>query len=132
MAMKAMTTAETPWLHGQTAPERKKHLLRLLVEKVLIQDRCTFAVWYRLPQFPAVRTLSHLVAPKCLYANLLRRASRRTQARTVFLLAPRHGYGPESQPGAHVRTMERGIRPWVGSMVHAPQDRLRESALTVG
>jgi site-specific DNA recombinase len=42
---------------------QKKHLLRLLVEKVLIQDRCTFAVWYRLPQFPAVRTLSHLVAP---------------------------------------------------------------------
>lgn len=45
---------------------QKKHLLRLLVEKVLIQDRSTFAVWYRLPQFPAVRTLSHLVAPRGL------------------------------------------------------------------
>lgn len=42
---------------------QKKHLLRLLVEKVLIRDSCTFEVWYRLPQFPAVRTLSHLVAP---------------------------------------------------------------------
>ena len=43
---------------------QKKHLLRLLVEKVLIRDRCTFEVWYRLPQFPGgVRTLSHLVAP---------------------------------------------------------------------
>jgi hypothetical protein len=39
-------------------PAQKKHLLRLLVEKVLIRDRCTFEVWYRLPQFPAVRTLS--------------------------------------------------------------------------
>lgn len=37
---------------------RKKHLLRRLVEKVLIQDRYTFEVWYRLPRFPGVRTLN--------------------------------------------------------------------------
>ena len=44
-------------------PAQKKHLLQLLVEKVLIEDRCTFKVWYRLPQFPGgVRTLSLLVA----------------------------------------------------------------------
>lgn len=42
---------------------QKKHLLRLLVEKVLIRDKCTFELWYQLPQFQGVRTLSHLVAP---------------------------------------------------------------------
>ena len=31
---------------------QEKHLLHLLVEKVLIEDRCTFKVWYRLPQVP--------------------------------------------------------------------------------
>ena len=45
---------------------QKKHLLRLLVEKVLIRDRSTFELWYQLPQFQGVRTLSHLVAPRGL------------------------------------------------------------------
>ena len=49
---------------------QEKHLLHLLVEKVLKEDRCTFKVWYPLPQFPGgVRTLSLLVAPTSQYAN---------------------------------------------------------------
>lgn len=48
---------------GAIPAPQKKHLLRLLVEKVLVRDRCTFEVWYRLPQFPEVRTLGELVAP---------------------------------------------------------------------
>ena len=47
-------------------PQQKKHLLHLLVKKVLIRDKRTFEVWYRLPQFPEVRTLSNLVAPRGL------------------------------------------------------------------
>lgn len=42
---------------------QKKHLLQLLVEKVLVSDQRTFEVWYRLPQFPGVRTLGDLVPP---------------------------------------------------------------------
>lgn len=45
---------------------QKKHLLRLLVEKVLVSDRCTFEVWFRLPHFGGVRTLEPLVAPRGL------------------------------------------------------------------
>ncbi len=45
---------------------QKKHLLHLLVKKVLINDRRTFEVWYRLPQFPGVRTLGSMVAPRGL------------------------------------------------------------------
>ena len=45
---------------------QKKHLLHLLVKKVLICDRRTFEVWYRLPQFPGVRTLGSMVAPRGL------------------------------------------------------------------
>ena len=40
---------------------QKKHLLRLLVKKVLIQDRRTAEIWYRLPQESPVRILSDLV-----------------------------------------------------------------------
>lgn len=47
------------------APQRK-HLLQLLVEEVLVHDRCAFEVWYRLPQFQGVRTLGELVAPRGL------------------------------------------------------------------
>jgi len=39
------------------------------VKKVLIKDQHTFEAWYRLPQIPGVRTLSHLVAPTSQYAN---------------------------------------------------------------
>ncbi len=45
---------------------QKKHLLHLLVKKVLVKNRCTFEVWYRLPQFPGVRTLGIMVAPRGL------------------------------------------------------------------
>ena len=45
---------------------QKKHLLHLLVKKVLVCDRRTFEVWYRLPQFPGIRTLGNMVAPRGL------------------------------------------------------------------
>ncbi len=48
---------------------QKKHLLHLLVKKALIRDKHTFEVWCRLPQFPGVRTLSKLAAPRGLCAN---------------------------------------------------------------
>jgi hypothetical protein len=48
---------------------QNKHLLHLLVKKVLICDRRTFEVWYRLPQFPGVRTLGNMVAPRGQCAN---------------------------------------------------------------
>lgn len=48
---------------------QKKHLLYLLVKKVLNQNRNEIEVWYRLPRFPGVRTLSNLVAPRGQCAN---------------------------------------------------------------
>ena len=42
---------------------QKKHLLHLLVKKVLIRDRRTAEVWYRLPDESAVRIQSDLVPP---------------------------------------------------------------------
>jgi hypothetical protein len=39
------------------------------VKKVLIGDRRTFEVWYRLPQFPGVRMPGNLVAPTSQYAK---------------------------------------------------------------
>jgi hypothetical protein len=93
---------------GAVPNAQKKHLLRLLVEKVLIQDRRTFAVWYRLPQFPAVRTLSLLVAPGCQCANHQRRAPRSPLARTVFQLEPCPDNRPEARSGVHVRVVGQG------------------------
>jgi len=48
---------------------QKKHLLHLLVKKVLIKDQHTFEAWYRLPHFHGVRILGHLVAPTSQYAK---------------------------------------------------------------
>ena len=42
---------------------QKKHLLHLLVKKVLVRDKRTVEIWYRLPQGSPVRTLSGMVAP---------------------------------------------------------------------
>jgi flagellar biosynthesis chaperone FliJ len=42
---------------------QKKHLLHLLVKKVLARDRDTVEIWYKLPQGAPVRTLGDLVAP---------------------------------------------------------------------
>jgi len=53
-----------------------KHLLHLLVKKVLVRDRRTVETWYRLPQESPVRTLSDLVAPMGQYANHSRFAPR--------------------------------------------------------
>ena len=40
---------------------QKKHLLHLLVKKVLVRDRRSAEIWYRLPQESPVRILSDLV-----------------------------------------------------------------------
>jgi len=58
---------------GAVPPGQKKHLLHLLVKKVLVRDRRTAEIWYRLPQESPVRTLSDLVASMGQYANLVRR-----------------------------------------------------------
>ena len=39
---------------------QKKHLLRHMVKKVLINDRRTIEVWYELPNQASVRTAGHL------------------------------------------------------------------------
>ena len=51
---------------GAIPAPQKKHLLQLLVEKVLVRDQSTFEVWYRLPQCDSVRTLGSMVAPRGL------------------------------------------------------------------
>ncbi|HSB44410.1 MAG TPA: hypothetical protein VLD60_05325 [Nitrospira sp.] len=40
--------------------QKKKHLLRQLVKKVLIHDRRTVEIWYGLPNRASVRTPGHL------------------------------------------------------------------------
>ena len=67
---------------------QKKHLLQLLVEKVLIDDRCTFKVWYRFPQFPrGVRTLSLLVAPRLQYAKQSRLTPLSPTGHAIFCVS---------------------------------------------
>ena len=78
------------------APQ-KKHLLHLLVKKVLIKDQRTSEVWYRLPQFPGVRILGQMVAPTSQYAkqtNLLRFDH---SPHAVFRLSPAHS--PQGKKG---------------------------------
>ncbi len=48
----------------------------MLVKKVLIRDRRTAEIWYRLPQESPVRTLSDLVAPTGQYANQVKSRER--------------------------------------------------------
>jgi hypothetical protein len=46
-----------------TPNAQKKHLLHLLVKKVLAKDRDDVEIWYALPQGAPVRTMGDLVAP---------------------------------------------------------------------
>jgi len=66
---------------------QKKHLLHLLVKKVLICDRRTFEVWYRLPQFPGVRTLGSMVAPRGQCAKQLRVTLLLPKEQAIFCVA---------------------------------------------
>ncbi len=63
---------------------QKKHLLQLLLEKVLIKDQRTFEVWYRLPQLSGVRTLGHLVPRTSQYAKQMRVAPLSPMAQAIF------------------------------------------------
>jgi hypothetical protein len=54
---------------GAVPPSQKKHLLHLLVKKVLIIDSQTAETWYCLPQESPVRTLSYMVPLMGQYAN---------------------------------------------------------------
>ena len=69
-------------------PAQKKHLLRLLVEKVLVRDRSEVEIWYKLPQSTPVRTLSDMVAPGCQYANPRGRGHAGAGVLPAFRLAP--------------------------------------------
>ncbi len=66
---------------------QKKHLLHLLVKKVLICDRRTFEVWYRLPQFPGVRMPGNLVAPTSQYAKQTNELRFREYPHAIFRLS---------------------------------------------
>ena len=83
---------------------QKKHLLHLLVKKVLIEDKRTFKVWYRLPQFPGgVRTLSLLVAPRSQYAKQLRVTPLLQLGQAIFSVSTNSvGFEAPSQ-GIHIR-----------------------------
>jgi hypothetical protein len=111
---------------------QKKHHLRLIVEKVLIQGRCTFEVWYRLPQLPGVRTLGDMVAPEyqCRYAG---RADRQgSQLQAVFRLPGLPTGTSQGRPGALVRLVGRGGGLGSGHLDRAPQPRLGVSAVKAG
>ncbi|MFO7695611.1 MAG: site-specific integrase [Anaerolineae bacterium] len=69
-------------------PAQKKHLLRLLVEKVLVRDRSEVEIWYKLPQSTPVRTLSDMVAPGCQYANPRGRGHAGVGILPAFRLTP--------------------------------------------
>ncbi len=73
------------------APQ-KKHLLHLLVKKVLIRDRHTFEVWYRLPQFPGVRILGQLAAPRGQCANKLKFPHSMPTGQATFCLSTSSRY----------------------------------------
>ncbi len=73
-------------VHAVPIPQ-KKHLLHLLVKKVLICDRRTFEVWYRLPQFPGVRTLSNMVAPASQYAKQSRLTPLSPTGNAIFCVS---------------------------------------------
>ena len=66
---------------------QKKHLLHLLVKKVLIRNRNEIEVWYRLPQFPEVRTLSNVVAPTSQYAKHSRFAPLSAPRQAIFCVS---------------------------------------------
>jgi len=78
---------------------QKKHLLHLLVKKVLVCDRRTFEVWYKLPQFPGFRTLGSMVASTSQYAKQYHSGRERDSLQAIFRLSmtlPRI-----SDPGNH-------------------------------
>ena len=60
--------------------------LMRLVKKVLIRDKHTFEVWYRLPQFPGVRILTDLVPRAGQYAKRARVALGLDSGQAVFRL----------------------------------------------
>jgi hypothetical protein len=113
------------------APQRK-HLLQLLVEEVLVHDRCAFEVWYRLPQFQGVRTLGEMVAPKGLCTNRRRRVRQRLSARAVFLIDARYGCARESLTGGRVRVVGRGVGAVPGLVFRAPRSCPADLAMAVG
>ncbi len=85
---------------------QKKHLLHLLVKKVLICDRRTFEVWYRLPQFPGVRMPGNLVAPTSQYAKHTRTLQFGQSLLPIFRLSATyltHGKAQNGHGRLHVR-----------------------------
>ena len=54
---------------------------------VLVCDRRTFEVWYRLPQFPGFRTLGNMVVPTSQYAKQSRVAPLSPMGQTIFCVS---------------------------------------------
>jgi hypothetical protein len=120
----------TDFLNAIPAPQRK-HLLHLLVEKVLIRDSCKFEVWYRIRQFAAVRTLSHLVVHRLQNANLCRKSPKCPLTRAISLLDAGPPPDRETPQGpARVVELEVGTVPTLP--IRAPQARPTGSAVAAG
>ena len=102
---------------------QKKHLLQLLLEKVLIKDQCTFEVWYRLPQFPGVRTLGRMVPLMSQCANPRSGLRECPKAHAVFRVSASSapcGQAPRGVSGVRVRLARQSVT--TGRQVeHIPQ-----------
>jgi hypothetical protein len=79
------------------------------VKKVLICGPRTFEVWYRLPQFPGVRTLGSMVAPTSQYANTRRIPAERPPALAVFQVNHRNKSDIPARTRVHAPP---GSGPW--------------------
>jgi len=86
----------------------------MTVEKVLVQDRRNFQIWYKLPEFQGVRTLADLVAPGLHCTNSRRRVRHRLSVRAVFLLDARD-QAAGSRSRANVRIVGRGVGVGTGT-----------------
>jgi len=94
-------------------PGQTKHLLHLLVKKVLIPDSRTAGIWYRLPQESPVRTLSDLVASMGQYANPNRNGYReivfsmssRNRNRLQLITACKRNARLRAKPGVRFETV---------------------------
>jgi hypothetical protein len=77
---------------------QKKHLLRLLMKKVPVQELCTAEVWYRLPGESPGRTLGDLVAPRCQDTNPSGTADPEAEIHPAFRIEPPRPDSPARPP----------------------------------
>ncbi len=80
---------------------QKKDLLRRLVKKVLVHDRCTIEIWYGLPNQTSVRTPEHLAPRVGLEPTTLRLTAACSTIELPRSLVQFPGANPEAIPIRH-------------------------------